>query len=58
MKVHKSEINELELVRYLRDVFSASGALQPRVEDKRSSGWDKLAQVEGILSELPHDYKI
>ena len=58
LKVHKSEMNEVESVRYLGDVFSASGALRPRVEDRRSSGWGKLAEVEGILSELPQDHKI
>ena len=46
LKVHES-------VRYLGDIFSVSGALRPCVNDRRNKGWGKLAEITGILSELP-----
>ena len=51
-------MREVESVRYLEDIISASGALRPCVDDRRNSGWGKVAEVTGILSELPQNCHI
>jgi hypothetical protein len=40
-------------VRYLGDLISASGSLRPCLEDRRSRGWGKVAEMTGILAEMP-----
>ena len=44
--------------RYLGDIISASGSLGPCIEDRRSKGWGKVADMTGILSEMPTDRRI
>ena len=53
LKVHKKQMKSADTVRYLGDIISSSGSIRPCVEDRRSKGWGKLAEIKGILSELP-----
>ena len=53
LKVHKSIMKRVDTVRYLGDVVSASGSMRPCVEDRRDKGWGKVAEITGILSEMP-----
>ena len=42
-----------ESVRYLGDLILSSGSLRPCLEDRRSRGWGKVAEMTGILAEMP-----
>ena len=53
LKVHKNSMKTVESVRYLGDVVSASGSMRPCVEDRCKKGWGKVAEISGILSEMP-----
>jgi hypothetical protein len=53
LKVHKQVMKTVESVRYLGDVVSASGSMRPCVEDRCKKGWGKVAEITGILSEMP-----
>ena len=54
LKVHEKQMKSADTVRYLGDIISASGSIRPCVEDRRSKGWGKLAEIKGILSEMPN----
>ena len=47
-----------ESVRYLGDVISSSGSLRPCLEDRRNKGWGKVAEMTGILAEMPNSRQI
>ena len=47
-----------ESVRYLGDVVSASGSMRPCLEDRCKKGWGKVAEISGILSEMPNILQI
>ena len=51
--MHENEMKSVESVRYLGYIISSSGALRPCVENRRNKGWGKIAEIAGILSELP-----
>ena len=53
LKVHENNMKSADSVRYLGDIISSSGAMRPCVDNRRNKGWGKLAEVTGILSELP-----
>ena len=53
LKVHKNSRKTVESVRYLGDVISASGSMRPCVEDRCKKGWGKVAEISGILAEMP-----
>ena len=53
LRVHDSEMKTAESVRYLGDIVSASGSLRPCIDDRRSKGWAKVAEIEGTLSAMP-----
>ena len=58
LKVHNSDMKTVQSARYLGDVISSSGSLGPCIEDRRSKGWGKVADMKGILSEMPSDRRI
>ena len=58
LKVHDSEMRTAESVRYLGDVISSSGSLRPCLEDRRNKGWGKVAEMTGILAEMPSERRI
>ena len=47
-----------DTVRYLGDLISASGSLRPCLEDRRNRGWGKVAEMTGILAEMPDNRRI
>jgi hypothetical protein len=53
LKVPEKDMKSAQTVRYLGDIISASGAMRPCIEDRRSKGWGKVSELKGILSELP-----
>ena len=58
LKVHDSEMRTAESVRYLGDVISSSGSLRLCLEDRRNRGWGKVAEMTGILAEMPNERRI
>ena len=58
LRVHDSDMKTVNTARYLGDIISASGSLGPCIEDRRSKGWGKVADMTGILSEMPTDRRI
>ena len=58
MRVHDSEMKTAESVRYLGDIVSASGSLRPCIDDRRSKGCTKVADIEGTLSAIPDMRKV
>ena len=56
LKVHNSDRKTAKSARYV--VISSSGSLGPCIEDRRSKGWGKVADLIGILSEMPSDWRI
>ena len=51
-------MNTAQSARYLGDVISSTGSLGPCIEDRRNKGWGKVADMKGILSEMPTDRRI
>ena len=58
LKVHNSVMRTADSVRYLGDVISSSGSLRPCLEDRRNRGWGKVAEMTGILAEMPSERRI
>ena len=46
-------MKKTQSARYLGDVISASGSMGPCIEDRRTKGWGKVADMTVILSEMP-----
>ena len=53
LKVHSHDMKTVQSQRYLGDILNASGTLKDTIEDRRSKGWGKVAEISGILAELP-----
>ena len=58
LKVHKQDVKDVKSQKYLGDKISTSGTIKESVEDRRKKGWGKVAEIAGILSEMPHSRKI
>ena len=58
LKVHNHDMKTVQSHRYLGDLIMASGSLKECIEDRRNKGWGKVAEVSGILSELPPIRKV
>ena len=43
-----------ESVRNLGNIVSALGSMQPCLEDRRKKGWGRVAEIIGILLEMPN----
>ena len=58
LKVHQSVMKEVTSAKYLGDIITVSGGAKESIEDCRSKGWGKVANMCGILSELPSDHRV
>ena len=58
LKVHDQDMKIVKSQKYLGDIISSSGSLKESVEERRNKGWGKIAEISGILSELPHTRKM
>ena len=58
LKVHNHIMKTVQSQRYLGDIITATGTQRETVEDRRNSGWGKLSEITGILSELPQVRKV
>ena len=52
LKVHEEKMHEVKSVKYLGNIFSENGSIKETIEDRRKSGWGKVAQILGILGEV------
>ena len=43
---------------YLGDIVSKSGTRQPCIDNRRSKGWAKVAEIEGTLTYMPDMKKV
>ena len=58
LRVHESEMKVTDSVRYLGDIVSATGTRRPCIDDRRSKGWAKVAEIEGTLTYMPDMKKV
>ena len=58
LKVHDQDMKTVKTQRYLGDIISSSGTYKDSVEDRRNKGWGKVAEIDGILSEMPSTRKV
>ena len=58
LKVHDQDMKTVKSQRYLGDIISSSGTYKDCVEDRRNKGWGKVAEIAGILSEMPSTRKV
>ena len=49
LKVHDDPMNKKDSTKYLGNILSSKGGVAETVEDRRTKGWGKIAQVMGIL---------
>ena len=58
LKVHEQDMKTVKSHKYLGDIISSTGTLKESVEDRRNKGWGKLAEIAGIISEMPQTRKV
>ena len=45
-------------VKYIGDVISEKGTAKDNIENRRNKGWGKIAEIVGILSEMPDQLRV
>ena len=58
LSIHDGVMKEDTSAKYLGDVISCHGGVKDTLENRRNKGWGKIAEIMGILSELPNIYTI
>ena len=58
MKVRDHVMKSTKSQRYLGDILTVGGTNRDSIEDRRNKGWGKLADITGILLQLPNIRKI
>ena len=53
LKVHSRDMHETPSSKYLGNVLTSAGGVRDTIEDRRNKGWGKVAQILGILGEVP-----
>ena len=53
LKVHESSMKGAPTVKYLGEIISEKGTAKDNIENRRNKGWGKIAEIVGILSEIP-----
>jgi hypothetical protein len=46
-------MKQVQSTKYLGDIITTSGGAKESVEDRRNKGWGKVAEISGIVSEMP-----
>ena len=46
-------MHEVRSSKYLGNVLTANGTVRETIKDRRNKGWGKVAQILGILGEVP-----
>ena len=58
LKVHSHYMKTTKSQKYLGDIISSSGNIRETVEDRRNKGWGRVAEISGILAQLPDNRKV
>ena len=58
LKVCNHVMKSTKSQRYLGNILTVSGTNRDSIEDRRNKGWGKLADITGILVQLPNIRKI
>ena len=58
LKVHRNNMKDASSMKYLGDIISVQGTYKENIENRRNKGWGKIAEIAGILSEMPSQHKI
>ena len=53
LKVHEQSMHKNRSSKYLGNILTSDGAVRETIEDRRNKGWGKVAQILGILGEVP-----
>ena len=53
LKVHSRDMHETRSSKYLGNVLTSAGGVRDTIEDRQNKGWGKVAQILGILGEVP-----
>ena len=53
LKVHTQIMHTSRSTKYLGNVLTSAGGVRDTIEDRRNKGWGKVAQILGILGEVP-----
>ena len=49
LKVHNDPMDKKDSTKYLGNILSSKGGVAETIEDRRTKGWGKVAQIMGIL---------
>ena len=52
LKIKNSEMKTTDSAKYLGNFVTSRGGVRDTVEDRRNKGWEKVATIKGILSEV------
>ena len=52
LKMHNNVMKEAESFRYLGNIITKTGSNQATIQERRNTGWGKVATTMGILREL------
>ena len=58
LKVHSHIMKTTKSQKYLGDIITSSGTVRETVEDRRNKGWGRVAEISGILIQLPDMRKV
>ena len=58
LKVHSHIMKTTKSQKYLGDIITSSGTVRETVEDRRNKGWGRVAEISGILGQLPDMRKV
>ena len=53
LKVHTQNMHDVRSSKYLGNVLKSAGGVRETISDRRNKGWGKVAQILGILGEVP-----
>ena len=58
LKVHNSNMQHASTVKYLGNIISVKGSNKDNIEHRRNRGWGKLAEISGLVSEMPWQHRL
>ena len=58
LKVHSHLMKTTKSQRYLGDIITSSGTVRESIQDRRNKGWGRVAEISGILGQLPDMQKV
>ena len=58
LKVHSHIMKTTKSQRYLGDIITSSGTVRESIQDRRNKGWGRVAEISGILGQLPDMRKV